>query len=53
MLGPRSYSQVNDAGIELLLCLLCNKVAVCNTWPEKKNIHKQMQQHPKLKNGIV
>ena len=39
----------NDAERELLAFLETNVAFVCNTWFEKKNIHKQTWQHPKSK----
>ena len=47
--GPHGYGECNDAGRELLAFLSNNEAVICNTWFEKKNIHKQTWQHPKSK----
>ena len=49
VLGPHGYEELNDAGRELLSFLSCYKVAVCNTWFEKKDVYKQTWQHLKSK----
>ena len=41
--------EVNDAGRELLSFLMLNEATICSTWFEKKMIHRQTWQHPKLK----
>ena len=46
--GPHGYGESNDAGKELLTFLSTTEATVCNTWL-RKNIHKQMWQHPKSK----
>ena len=40
---------LDDAGRELLSFLSSHQATVCNTWFEKKDIHKQTWQHPKSK----
>ena len=40
---------MNEAGAELLHFLLLNEATICNTWFQKKNIHKETWQHPKTK----
>ena len=47
--GPHGFGEVNEAGKELLTFLSLNEATVCNTWFEKKRIHKQTWQHPKSK----
>ena len=47
--GPHGYGVANDAGRELLSFLSSHQATVCNTWFEKKDIHKQTWQHPKSK----
>ena len=47
--GPHGYGVTNDAGRELLSFLSSHQATVCNTWFEKKDIHKQTWQHPKSK----
>ena len=47
--GPHGYGECNDSGRELLAFLSTNEAVICNTWFEKKNIHKQTWQHPKSK----
>ena len=44
---PLCFGELNDAGRELLSFLSRHQGMVCNTWYQKKNIHKQMWQHPK------
>ena len=39
--GPHSHGELNDAGRELLTFLSINEATVCNTWFEKKDIHKR------------
>jgi len=48
--GPCGLGVVNEAGAELLNFLLLNGTTICNTWFQKRNIHKQTWQHPKTKN---
>ena len=45
--GPHGLGVVNDAGRELLSFLSSHQATICNTWFEKKAIHKQTWQHPK------
>ena len=45
--GPHGYGVLNEAGEELLSFLSTNEATVCNTWFNKKDIHKQTWQHPK------
>ena len=40
---------VNNAGMELLSFLSSHQTTICNTWFEKKDIHKQTWQHPRSK----
>ena len=47
--GPHGFGETNEAGKELLAFLSMNEATVCNTWYEKKNIHKATWQHPKTK----
>ena len=47
--GPHRHGSLNEAGKELLSFLSINDATVCNTWFEKKAIHKQTWQHPKSK----
>ena len=47
--GPHGYGNLNDAGRELLTFLAINEATVCNTWFQKKEIHRQTWQHPKSK----
>ena len=47
--GPHGLAEANDAGKELLSFLGLNEATVCNTWFEKKDIHKSTWQHPKSK----
>ena len=47
--GPNGYEAINDAGKELLLFLSIHQATVCNTWFQKKAIHKATWQHPKSK----
>ena len=47
--GPHGLGAVNDAGRELLSFLSSHQSTICNTWFEKKTIHKQTWQHPKSK----
>ena len=47
--GPHGLGAVNDAGRELLSFLSSHQATICNTWFEKKTIHKQTWQHPKSK----
>ena len=42
MRGPHGFGAAKDAGKELLSFL-----DQCNTWFEKKDIHKQLWQHPR------
>ena len=49
VLGPHGSDVINDAGKELLSFLACHEATVCNTWFEKKNIHRQTWQRPKSK----
>ena len=49
MTGPHGHGSLTEAGKELLSFLSINDAAVCNTWFEKKAIHKQTWQHPKSK----
>ena len=48
-LGPHGFGNLNDAGRELLTFLAINEATVCNTWFQKKDIHKQTWQHPRSK----
>ena len=47
--GPHGLEEANDAGKELLSFLSLNEATICNTWFEKKDIHKSTWQHPKSK----
>ena len=47
--GPHGLGQENDAGREFLNFLLRNEATICNTWFQKKSLHKQTWQHPKSK----
>lgn len=47
--GPHGFAEANDAGKELLTFLSLNEATICNTWFTKRDIHKQMWQHPKSK----
>ena len=47
--GPFGMGEVNDAGQELLSFLTLNEATICNTWFEKKMIHRQTWQHTKSK----
>lgn len=47
--GPFVHGILNDAGRELLAFCSLNGATVCNTWFQKKAIHKQTWQHPKSK----
>ena len=47
--GPHGHGELNDAGRELLTFLSINEATVCNTWFEKKDIHKRTWQHPRSK----
>ena len=47
--GPHGLGAVNDAGRELLSFLSSHQAIICNTWFEKKTIHKQTWLHPKSK----
>ena len=49
MRGPYGLGSVNDAGKELLSFLSLHQAMVCNTWYQKKDIHRQMWQHSKFK----
>lgn len=51
--GPHGYGVANDAGRELLSFLSSHQATVCNTWFEKKDIHKQTWQHPNRSNGAT
>ena len=48
--GPHGLGMASDSGKELLsLILSLHQAMVCNTWFEKRDIHKQTWQHPKSK----
>ena len=47
--GPHGFGEVNDAGKEFLHFLSLNEATACNTWFQKKDIHKCTWQHPKSK----
>ena len=49
--GPHGLGVANDAGMELLSFLSSHthQATICNTWFEKKDIHKQTWQHPRSK----
>ena len=47
--GPHGFGACNYAGDELLSFLSTNEAMICNTWFEKRNIHKHTWQHPKSK----
>ena len=47
--GPHGLGVLNDVGRELLSFCSVNGATVCNTWFQKKEIHKQTWQHPKSK----
>ena len=47
--GPHGYGETNEAGKELLSFLSINKTTVCNTWFQKRPIHKATWQHPGTK----
>ena len=47
--GPYGFGSVNDAGKELLSFLSIHQVTMCNMWYQKKDIHRQIWQHPKSK----
>ncbi len=40
--GPCGLGVVNGAGADLLNFLLLNETTICNTWFQKRNIHKQI-----------
>ena len=40
VLGPQGHGELNEAGKELLSFLSINEATVCNTWYQKKGIHK-------------
>ena len=42
--GPHGVEETNDAGKELLSFLSLNEATICNTWFEKKVIHKNTWQ---------
>ena len=46
VLGPYGHGELNEAGKELLSFLSINEASVCNTWFQKKGIHKATWQHP-------
>ena len=46
VLGPHGHGELNEAGRELLSFLSINEATVCNTWYQKKGIHKATWQHP-------
>ena len=46
VLGPHGHGELNEAGKELLSILSKNEATVCNTWYQKKGIHKATWQHP-------
>ena len=47
--GPHGFGVLNEAGRELLSFCSLNGATVCNTWFQKRAIHKQTWQHPKSK----
>ncbi len=47
--GPHGFGDINDSGKELLSFLSLHQATVCNTWFEKRDIHKHTWQHPKSK----
>ena len=48
--GPHGPSQMNEAGRGYLIkFLLLNKATIWNSWFEKKTVHEQTWQHPKVK----
>ncbi len=47
--GRHGVGEVNEAGEELLNFLLLNEATICNTWFQKKSIHKYTWQHPRSK----
>ncbi len=47
--GPHGFGDTNDSGKELLSFLSLHQATVCNTWFEKRDIHKHTWQHPKSK----
>ena len=47
--GPHGFGDVNDAGKEFLHFLSPNEATTCNTWFQKKDIHKCTWQHLKSK----
>ena len=47
--GPCGLGQVNEAGAHFLNFLSLNEATICNTWFQKKNIHKETWQHPRTK----
>ena len=47
--GPHGLAKANRAGTEPLSFLSTNEATVCNTWFQKRDIHKQTWQHPKSK----
>ena len=51
--GPHGHGALNEAGRELLSFLSINEATVCNTWFEKKDIHKQTWQHPSPSRGTA
>ena len=44
--GPHGFGNVNEAGTSLLSFLSINEAVICNTWFEKRDIHKATWQHP-------
>ena len=46
VLGPHGHGELNEAGKELLSFLSINEATICNTWYQKKGIHKATWQHP-------
>ena len=47
--GPHGFGDMNEASKEFLNVLLLNEATICNTWFQKRNIHKRTWQHPKSK----
>lgn len=47
--GPAGFGECNDAGKDLLFFCSMNNATICNTWFEKKAMHKQSWQHPRTK----
>ncbi len=49
MKGPHGCGITNNAGKERLGFLSIQQATICNTWFQKKEIHRVAWQHPKSK----